>query len=224
MTRSLSFTALLALAAGAGLPACQPATEAQTTAPAADDDMAGMDHGAMTGEDAASTYTDLRFIDGMIHHHQMAVEMAEVIRERGLRPDVRGLAEDVIRTQNVEIDSMRAWRTRWFPDAPPPGPMTADDMAAMGMAMPMDALTSADAPDRPFLDMMLPHHAGAIVMAGEAVAYTERPEVRALARQITRDQAREIGQMQAWLSEGEAPAGATADADATAPGAASGPR
>lgn len=220
MTRSALFLTLIFAFA-----ACQPASDsgAQTVRPGSDSSMAGMDamdHGAMTGEQSASTYTDLGFIDGMIHHHQMAVEMAEVIRARGLRPDVKGLAADIVRTQNVEIDSMRAWRARWFPDAPSPGPMTADDMSAMGMAMPMDALTSSDAPDRPFLDMMLPHHAGAIVMAGEAIAYTERPEVRELARQITRDQAREIGQMQAWLSEGGPPAAA----DTTAPGAASGPR
>ncbi len=199
---TLTLAALAALALG--LAACQPPTDAQTTPPAAEReaDHAGMGHGAMT----ESSYTDLRFIDGMIHHHEMAVEMARVIQERGLRPDVKGLAEDVIRTQSAEIDTMRALRQRWFPDAPPPGPMTADDIAQMGMAMPMDTLTSADAPDRPFLDMMIPHHAGGIVMADEAVVYTERPEVRALARRIILDQAREVGQMRAWLEEGGRPA------------------
>ena len=32
-----------------------------------------------------------------------------------------------------------------------------------------------------------------------AIVYSERPEVRTLAREIVRAQAREIGQMQAWL-------------------------
>ncbi len=148
-----------------------------------------------------STYTDLRFVDGMIAHHEMAIDMARVIQQRGLRPDVKGLAEDIIGAQSAEIDTMRAWRARWLVGAPA-APPSADDMAAMGMAMPLDSLTSAAAPDLPFLDMMLPHHAGAIVMAGEAAVYTERPEVRALAREIVRAQAREIGQMQAWLDAG----------------------
>ena len=48
---------------------------------------------------------------------------------------------------------------------------------------------------------MMPHHAGALVMAAEAEARSARPEVQALARRIQAGQAAEIGRMQALLDE-----------------------
>jgi uncharacterized protein (DUF305 family) len=46
---------------------------------------------------------------------------------------------------------------------------------------------------------MVPHHAGAIMMASQAQSKSERPEIRRLAATIIADQAREIGEMQAHL-------------------------
>ena len=49
--------------------------------------------------------------------------------------------------------------------------------------------------DKMFLKMMIPHHAGAIVMADEALKVSARPEIRRLSNQIIDAQASEIGQM-----------------------------
>ncbi|RUL87045.1 DUF305 domain-containing protein [Tautonia sociabilis] len=49
---------------------------------------------------------------------------------------------------------------------------------------------------------MIGHHDMAIRMARQALRNSESPEVLGLARGIVRAQAREIGQMQAWLSAG----------------------
>jgi uncharacterized protein (DUF305 family) len=52
--------------------------------------------------------------------------------------------------------------------------------------------------DRLFIDMMVPHHEGALEMAAVAQGRAERPEIKAMAAAVLRTQAAEIEQMKAW--------------------------
>lgn len=49
---------------------------------------------------------DQQFIAGMIPHHSMAILMAERIKEKSQNPRIIELANDIIKTQNQEIDLM----------------------------------------------------------------------------------------------------------------------
>ncbi len=52
--------------------------------------------------------------------------------------------------------------------------------------------------DLRFIDSMIPHHQGALVMAKEAIAKSKRPELIKLAKAIISNQQQEISQMQKW--------------------------
>ena len=58
---------------------------------------------------------DRDFAAAMIPHHQGAIEMAQVQLRHGTDPEMRRLAEEIIRTQQAEIAQLRAFLARPAP-------------------------------------------------------------------------------------------------------------
>jgi uncharacterized protein (DUF305 family) len=142
----------------------------------------------------------LAFIDGMIVHHQSAIDMAEVALDRAEHEEILELAEQIIAAQQSEIDRMREWRSEWFGDVPETGGMPGMEHAA-GMDMTseeLERLRDADPFDRAFIDMMIPHHESAVMMAEGLRMMTDRPELLQLIEDIMETQQAEIEQMREW--------------------------
>ena len=222
------FAALILTAAAAFsgvLAACSKAPSSETQAPnvtaateannkqdmAQGGGMGGMNHGmnhnmSMDLGPADADY-DLRFIDGMTVHHQGAVNMAQDVLKQSKRPEMKKLATDIIAAQNREINQMKEWRKTWYPKASstpmayhaPMGhmmAMTPEQMQSMMMSMDLGA--ADDQFDLRFINAMLPHHEGALVMAEDALKKSKRPEMKKLSQEILTSQKQEIEQMKQW--------------------------
>lgn len=170
-------------------------------------DTAKADHAMTMDLGPKDAEFDLRFIDGMILHHQGAIAMAEAVLQNSQRAEMKQLAEAVIGAQQAETDQMQQWRQAWYPDA---GAELVMYDAQMGHTMVMTSemqtammmsgdLGKADAEfDLRFINAMIPHHEGALAMAEQALEKSERPELRQVAQNILDTQQAEIDQMQQW--------------------------
>lgn len=135
----------------------------------------------------------------MIAHHEGAVDMAEAEIAAGKDAAVKALARGIVAAQQREIAQMTSWYEALYGETPPP--IDEQDMGMAGMmgmsGMSPDAITGAADPDQAFLRMMIPHHAGALMMADMVLNGSPNADVRALAEAIIADQAKEIAEMQA---------------------------
>lgn len=139
---------------------------------------------------------DRSFIDAMVPHHESAIEMARAAKEAGLsQPDLVKVADDILATQQVEIDQMKEWRKEWFGSST----IAPNGVAALGlneadMGMQHGAETLQDSSDvnTDFAQLMITHHQGAIQMAKLVADRAEHDELKVLAEAIINAQEREI--------------------------------
>lgn len=160
------------------------------------DDMAGhdMDGITMTSEGV----TDAGFVNDMTPHHESAIEMAVVAQRRAEHPEIARLADQIVDAQTSEIEELGQISDRLE---------VSDDatlglsMEAMGMEMDAGSLETAEPFDQAFIDMMIPHHQGAIEMAQVELQDGNDAQTRKLAQRIIDAQTREIEEMNSWRTE-----------------------
>lgn len=154
--------------------------------------------------DADKQPYDLQFIDTMIFHHEGAIKMAQMVLGKSQRAELKTFAQRIIDDQSREIDQLKKWRDQWYPDKPSALNMNMPGMMNEGMKImnsehmkSMDEMEPAHF-DSHFLNMMTPHHQGAIGMANEALKKAEHQEIKDLAKSIISAQSAEIKQMEKW--------------------------
>lgn len=158
-----------------------------------------------SSEDSASQAAggnpvDRAFVADMIPHHESAVQMAQIAQRGGSSKFVKKLADDIVKTQNAEISTMRAADRRLKSAGVKEGSLGVPEHM-MGMDDDPASLKAATPFDRAFIRMMIPHHEGAIAMAKAEIEKGKDTELKKLADDIVEAQQREIGEMREHLGE-----------------------
>jgi uncharacterized protein (DUF305 family) len=141
---------------------------------------------------------DRAFATEMIPHHESAVEMGELARDRAETAFVRDLASDIVASQAAEIEILRAADARLAEAGAEPGELGAGH-GGHGFDADVDELRAAEEFDETFLRLMIPHHEGAIEMARIELDRGTDAELKALAQDIIDAQQREIDAMRKAL-------------------------
>lgn len=214
-TRWIVAAVLAPLAAAA----CAPGAAAPASAPAPADDFEAIYRARTDSARMRFTEADVQFMHGMIGHHAQAVEISRMAPTHGASPQVRTLAARIINTQMDEIALMQQWlRDRGQP-VPELHEMDGRVMVhgathahAAGHEMPgmltreqIDALDAArgGAFDRLFLERMIDHHRGAVVMVRTLFATDgagQDEDAFRLASDVQVDQVTEVARMELMLS------------------------
>jgi uncharacterized protein (DUF305 family) len=165
--------------------------------------MKGMNHGSGGIANGMLTkngkYSDERFIDAMVPHHEGAVEMAQVALKNAEHPEIKRLAKNIITTQKTEIEELKSIKNEEFDTSRVP--MNMGQMKGMGMMTDPRTLADRDPFDKAFIDSMIPHHQSAIEMAQVARDKSDNPKIEELATNIISAQKREISQMERWRAQ-----------------------
>jgi uncharacterized protein (DUF305 family) len=164
---------------------------------------------------------EVRFLEGMIDHHQMAIDMANDCLTNTSTDEVREICQNVITAQSAEIATMQDWLLNWYGITYAPMPMmqTADPMTGMegmdhnatitdppmmmGMMAGLNRLSGIDY-EIAWLESMVDHHDDALHMANRILEWAQHDDLIALANRIITDQTAEIEQMETLLRELEA--------------------
>ncbi len=172
--------------------------------------------------DTSYSPADARFMQDMVPHHHQALEMAALVADRTNRPELIDVAGRINASQGDEIEFMQNWLRERGESVPDPtaheAMHTHHTMAGMATPEQMAELAAVKdtAFDRLFLELMIPHHEGAVKMVEELLeqpgsAYD--PVLFEFTSEITNGQSAEIERMNALL------AGLSSDPRATlAPG------
>lgn len=150
---------------------------------------------------------DVSFAQGMIPHHQQALEMARLASSRASSARVKKLAAGIEKAQDPEISTMTGWLKAWGEEVPMSGMemdhsrhsgmagmMSAEDMAALKQATGKDF-------DTMFLTMMTGHHKGAVEMATTEKTKGEYGPATGMADDIVTAQNAEIKEMSRLLGK-----------------------
>ncbi|MET7611127.1 DUF305 domain-containing protein [Streptomyces seoulensis] len=165
-------------------------------------------HGAPAASAMAGAHNaqDVSFAQGMIPHHQQALEMARLAPGHAASAEVKALAARIEKAQDPEIRTMTGWLKSWGEEPPMAGMdhsrhggmagmsgmMSADDMTAL------EKSSGADF-DRKFLTLMVIHHQGAVEMAQTEKAKGRDSRAVEMADDVIAAQSAEIKQMKGLL-------------------------
>lgn len=155
-------------------------------------------------EGLSYTDADVHFMQGMIPHHAQALDMTALVRQYATTDAVKQMALRMEISQRDEIGLMQTWLRRHGEAVEMPGMGGMHMMPGMLTPEQMNDLSEARGIDfdRLFLEYMIQHHQGAIVMVRELFASpgaAQESSIFKFAEDVDADQTMEIQRMQGLL-------------------------
>ncbi len=160
-----------------------------------------------------TTDADVKFMQGMIAHHAQALTMTELLATRTQREDMRNLGQRIELSQADEIRMMEEWLRSNGAEVPEsggdhsghhghdgglmPGMLTMEQMGELEAA-------SGTAFDRLFLEYMIAHHQGALVMVEDLLEQpgaAQESTMFGFTNDVVADQTAEIERMAGMLAQ-----------------------
>ena len=142
---------------------------------------------------------EIMFAQGMIPHHQQAIDMSNMALKNRASPEVKKLAKEIIAAQGKEIVQLKYWLSATKSS------MTMDhDMGMGGMLSKSDLIALKKLKgvkfDSAFLKAMIAHHEGALDMVS-MLDRTKNSEAKKIAIDIRAGQSAEITLMKKLLAK-----------------------
>lgn len=169
--------------------------------------------------DGRNGRAEVRFLEGMIDHHQMAVDMNTDCLKKAVTVEVKTLCTSITTAQAAEITQMQSYLLKWYNIAynpvsmydTPMDPMTGMDHSGMGgansdPAMMMGMMAGLGrlqgvAYEIAWVESMIDHHDDALHMSERILTRARHPELKALAENIIAAQTREVADMETLLTK-----------------------
>lgn len=198
MNRKLLTLSTTAIAAVISLAGC--------TSGSGPESMPDKNHGGSTSAPAASAQhntADVKFAQMMIPHHAQAVEMSDMILAKQDIPSaVTSLARKIKEAQGPEIQAMTGWLEDWNEPTEIPSGHAGHGMSGMLDETALNELKAAEgtAAAKLFLNQMIAHHEGAIMMATTETSDGKDYKAVELSKEIASAQEAEIQEMQDLLA------------------------
>lgn len=167
--------------------------------------------------DGRAGRAEVRFLEGMIDHHQMALDMATDCLNKAQTESVVELCNNVITAQSAEIAEMQTWLLAWYEIeyvSMPMMDMNDDGMGGMhgghqehrdppmmmGMMAGLSRLEGIEY-EIAWLEAMIDHHDDALHMSERVLRYAEHEDLITLAEAIITAQTAEIDYMESLIAE-----------------------
>lgn len=151
-------------------------------------------------EDSEFNEADVMFMQGMIPHHEQAIEMAELIPGRSDSRELCELGPEIIDVQQAEIEQLHEWLSEAGVDDPEEHEMDHEEMDGMLTEEDFQELRESEGRefDCLFAEHMIVHHDGAIMMSEHVLEEGASERVADLADEIIDVQQEEIEMMECW--------------------------
>ncbi len=139
---------------------------------------------------------EIRFMENMIDHHQMAVITATMCQERAIHEELFLLCHEIAETQAAEIEVMQEWLADWYG-------IEYEPQMTRRMERQMEDLAELEGAEFEiaFMEMMIEHHEVAIKEGRQCVKRAYHEELIDLCHDIVETQSMEIDLMESWLCD-----------------------